>query len=69
MTTHFRPVEGTRVGVHQTRLSEDPVPCIRCGHPRQRTHSVKRPSGLCRDCRYSMSTEEVEIWSRSTEAA
>lgn len=69
MNNYFQPAPGTRVGVHQNRKSEDPVPCTRCGHPRQRSHASKAPTGLCRDCRYTMSTEEIALWAQSTRAA
>ncbi len=70
----YQPIPGTRVGVHTTPKKKDAkVPCVRCGRMREPNHSMrpgkqqKKPSGLCKDCRSTMSSQEIAIWSdRST---
>ena len=61
----YQPIPGTRVGVHTTPKKKDArVPCVRCGRMREPNHSErKKPSGLCKDCRSTMSSQEIAIWS------
>lgn len=67
----YQSIPGTRVGVYTKPLKKDiTIPCTRCGRRRQPTHAAANPTGLCKDCKSTMSPEEVAIWSnQSTEAA
>lgn len=65
----YKPIAGTQIGVYTNPKRKDVlVACARCGRKREPNHSKRnKPTGLCRDCRFVMSAEEIAIWSSQSE--